>query len=55
MLLQKLSCQGQSTVAEDLMLGDRAVQVDGEHGHTPGRAVKLSNVIGRSLSTRGER
>ena len=56
MLLQKLRCQGRSTVAEDLMTEDRAVRVDSEHGHIPGRAVKLSSVIGNGLSnTHGER
>ena len=50
MLLQKLRCQGQSTVVEDLVTEDRAVRVDSEHGHIPGRAVKLSNAIGNSLS-----
>ena len=35
------------------MTEDRCVQVDGEHGHIPGRAVKLSNVIGNGLSTHG--
>ena len=42
MLLQKLACQGRFPPAEYLIAEDLGVRVGGEHGHTPGRAVKLS-------------
>ena len=37
------------------MTEDLGVRVGGEHGQTPAQAVKLSNVMGKSLSARGER